>query len=308
MTAVIYVVTYVCLVAFIVAVATRVIGYLRAPLHLRWELYPIAHDVDRAHYGGSRLEELDWWENPAKWSLIGELKGMLPEMLFIKALWENNRPLWYRSFPFHFGLYILAGFIGLLLVGAVAQLAGVAVGPETGPALGSVIHILTILAGAVGLVLAIVGCLGLLHRRLTDEDLEDFTSGAAIFNLVFILAVLVIAAVAWLTADRSFAMLRDYVQNTITFKMAPVGNGMVALELVLTSLLIAYIPLTHMSHFFMKYFTYHHIRWDDRAASEDIGIQRQAEKALDFPISWSADHIKGDGRKTWKDVATEDMQ
>ncbi len=29
------------------------------------------------------------------------------------------------------------------------------------------------------------------------------------------------------------------------------------------SLLVAYIPLTHMSHMFMKYFLYHKVKWDD---------------------------------------------
>ena len=48
---------------------------------------------------------------------------MIPEMLLIKALWENNRSLWYRSFPFHFGLYVLIGWAGLLVVGAPFRMA-----------------------------------------------------------------------------------------------------------------------------------------------------------------------------------------
>ena len=33
---------------------------------------------------------------------------MVPEMLFLHGLRTFNRSLWYRSFPFHFGLYLLA--------------------------------------------------------------------------------------------------------------------------------------------------------------------------------------------------------
>jgi nitrate reductase gamma subunit len=303
----VYLVTYGSLVVFVAAIAIRVIRYLRTPLHLRWELYPVAHEKGRAHYGGSRLEELEWWTKPGERSLLGELKVMLPEILVLRTLWENNRSLWLRSFPFHFGLYLLAGFIGLLLVGALTQLAGVIVGPDTASAVGSTIHVLTVTFGVAGLGLAIVGSAGLLHRRLTDEDLRDFTTAADVFNLVFFLFVLLVAATAWLTTDRSFVALRDYAQNLITFHFAPVGSRLVMAETLLGSLLIAYIPLTHMSHFFMKYFLYHHIRWDDEANGGSERIERATQKALDFPIRWSAAHIQGDGKKTWKEAATEDV-
>ncbi|MBI4831703.1 MAG: nitrate reductase, partial [Candidatus Lindowbacteria bacterium] len=116
-----YLITYAAFITFVVAVVVRIYKIETMPVHLRWELYPVAHEGKRAHYGGSYFEEVDWWTKPRHFSLIGELKGMIPEMLFIKALWENNRPLWYRSFPFHFGLYLLIGWAGLLVVGTVAQ-------------------------------------------------------------------------------------------------------------------------------------------------------------------------------------------
>ena len=39
----------------------------------------------------------DRWKKPAHSNLVGELKFMLPEMLFQKALWEFNRTLWFLS-------------------------------------------------------------------------------------------------------------------------------------------------------------------------------------------------------------------
>ena len=41
------------------------------------------------------------------------------------------------------------------------------------------------------------------------------------------------------------------------------------LSVVLLSLLTAYIPTTHMSHFVGKYFAYHSIRWKDDAVTRD---------------------------------------
>ena len=117
---ILHLLTYACFIIFVVAVAVRFYKIQTMPVHIRWELYPLPHEAKKAHYGGSYFEEVNWWEKPREVSLIGELKGMIPEMIFIKALWENNRPLWYRSFPFHFGLYLLIGWAGLLVVGAVA--------------------------------------------------------------------------------------------------------------------------------------------------------------------------------------------
>ena len=110
MTAFIYVVISASAVVFVVATAVRAVGYARAPLHLRWELYPVPHEApDRAAHGGSYFETSDWWTHAPHFSLMGELKAMVPEMLFLKALREFNVRLWWRSFPFHFGLYLLIG-------------------------------------------------------------------------------------------------------------------------------------------------------------------------------------------------------
>jgi nitrate reductase gamma subunit len=82
----------------------------------------------------------------------------------------------------------------------------------------------------------------------------------------------------------------------------PAGFGTV--EIVLASLLIAYIPLTHMSHFFTKWFLYHDVRWNDEPNVAGGRIERRVAEALQYPVSWSAPHIRGDGKKTWAEAAT----
>ncbi|UCD57461.1 MAG: respiratory nitrate reductase subunit gamma [Candidatus Hydrogenedentota bacterium] len=302
-----YLLTYAAFITFVVSVAVRAYRIQAMPVHLRWELYPVAHEGKRAHYGGSYFEELDWWTKPRKFSLIGELKGMVPEMLFMKALWENNRPLWYRSFPFHFGLYCLIGWAALLIVGAVAQVAGIQVGSGSG--LGGAIHYLTILAGAFGLVLSNIGAIALLHRRLTDEEVDGYTSPAHIFNLLFFLVALLTGFLAYILADQTFSIARGYVYSLITFKIvAPVGSSAVAAEFVLFSLLMAYVPLTHMSHFFTKFFFYHRIRWDDKPNFKGSKLEKRITEALGYPVRWSASHLKADGMKYWADIATEEVE
>ena len=59
-----YVVAYVALGIFAVAVVARFLMWSRMPMHVRWELYPVAHEGSRAHYGGSYLEDVGWWNKP----------------------------------------------------------------------------------------------------------------------------------------------------------------------------------------------------------------------------------------------------
>lgn len=51
---------YFGLVIFLILVISKAIKIATAPVHLRWELYPVAHEKGKAHYGGSYLEEFEW--------------------------------------------------------------------------------------------------------------------------------------------------------------------------------------------------------------------------------------------------------
>ncbi|MFH1264647.1 MAG: respiratory nitrate reductase subunit gamma, partial [Planctomycetota bacterium] len=278
------VLTYVSVAVFLAAIGCRAVKIARLPIHLRWELYPVAHEKGRASYGGSYLEEPDWWTKPRQPSLAGELKVMIPEILLLAGVWEHNRKHWFRSFPFHFGLYLLAGLIGLLLLGGIAVAAGVDVSASAGLA-GSVLYHLTYLVGYVGLGLGLAGAAALLVRRTFDEDYREYTKKADYFNLGFFVVTFAVALTAHAVADPHFVALRDYFARLVTFNfsasnVAPASpTGLIALEIVLASLLLAYIPLTHMSHFFAKWFTYHHVRWNDEPNLPGGKIERQVNEA-----------------------------
>jgi nitrate reductase gamma subunit len=304
---VLHLLTYASVAVFVIAAAVRAIRLYKMPIHLRWELYPVPHEGQRARYGGSYFESPEWWSKPRHFSLLETLRFMVPEMLLLKALWEHNRKLWYRSAPFHWGLYSLAALAGLLVFGALAQAMGISVDSDSSPALGALIHYLTILVGVVSVILGTVGAASLLYLRLTDDDLRSFTTPRDIFNLAFILVAVLSVWAAFLAGDRSFSILRNHVQSLLTFKMAPVGSTAVGLEAVVLSLLLAYIPLTHMSHFFTKWFTYHEIRWDDVPNRHGSKTEARVQEALNYRVSWSAPHIGGDGKKNWAEIGTQDV-
>jgi hypothetical protein len=60
-----------------------------------------------------------------------------------------------------------------------------------------------------------------------------------------------------------------------------------------------------MTHMFIKYFTYHSVRWDDQPLKPGGRKEQKIAEALQYPVSWLAPHIRGDGRKTWVDVVNE---
>lgn len=297
---------YLSVLVFVAAVVARWRRIRRYPLNMRWELYPIPHEGTRSEHGGSKLEDTDWWEKEHRPDKIRELKFMLPEMILLKGLFDHNRRLWWRSFPFHFGLYLLALFMGLLGLGAVLELAGVPVGSGAG-GLGSVLATLTVLAAAAGLVLGLAGAAGLLHMRLTDDALRAYANPSHYFNLLFIIVVEGMGLASWLVADQDFAASRAFVRDLLTLNTAGAsGSLLLDTTIFAVAVLVAYIPLTHMSHFFVKWFTWHELRWDDTANVQGGRIEKMIQEALTRPVSWSAPHIGGDGKKTWADVATEE--
>ena len=106
---------------FIVASLTKIIKVAKMPVHLRWELYPVPHEKGRASYGGSKLEENDWWRKEHKKDHFNEWKEMGTEIVFLKAVWEFNRSLWIGTFPFHFGLYMMITNMVLLFIARIFQ-------------------------------------------------------------------------------------------------------------------------------------------------------------------------------------------
>jgi nitrate reductase gamma subunit len=160
----------------------------------------------------------------------------------------------------------------------------------------------------------LAGSLALLARRTLNPDYREFTTRADYFNLIFFVATFGVALAAHLAGDPGFSALRGYFALLVTFGFASADTsfagtgGLIAAEIVLASLMLAYIPLTHMSHFFTKWFLYHHVRWSDEPNVKGGEMEGEIGKALEYPVSWSAPHIRGDGKKNWVDVATSDVE
>jgi nitrate reductase gamma subunit len=285
--------------AFVLGSIARAIRYARQPMHLRWEVYPVPHESPaRAWYGGSRYEETDWWTHPAQSNHWSAALAMAREILLLRGLWDANRPLWRRSYPFHLGLYLVVASTAALAAGGVWAI----VTPDA--AAVTVLSRVGELVGAWGLALSVAGAVALLRYRLTAPDLRPYTTAGDIVNLVAFAVAFGCLLAGVLTADSTGPRGVDVARAVLTIDTTVPASSLIVLGLALSALVAAYIPCTHMAHFVAKYFTYHAVRWDDAPNLGDGRIQRTIAAYLTYRPTWSATHVGADGTRTWADIAT----
>ena len=291
---------YLSILIFFIAALYRIIRITTTPIHLRWELYPVPHEgLKKMKYGGSYLEEPEWWTKPRTSSKIGALLIMIPEILLLKGVWESNRKLWFWSWSFHVGLYFGIGAIALFVLSILFNPLST---------VGNLIFILGKIITAAAYIMGTIGCLGMLFKRFFDEKLKGYSSFASRFNLLFILSIFITGIGGWIGTDNYFVGILYFISRLLTFSSAPPPDTVVSWHISLISLFLIYLPFTHMSHAFMKYFTWDSIRWDDRPNIKGSSIEKKVKHALNYRPTWAAKHIGADGKKSWADIATEDLK
>ena len=278
----------VALFVFVIGCAWRGWRYVKAPVHLRWDLYPVAHEPAAVReHGGSYLEEKEWWTKPQRRSLLGEVTTMAEEIVLLRGVWENNRRLWWGSVPFHWGLYLLV----IATLGMALLAAGL-----TAPAVATLVSI----CGGIGGLFLAVGAMVLLVLRTVDPKLVPYTTPVDRLNLG-LLATFGILSAALVLSESGVAGVAELLTAAAHGRPGTV-SALVGAQMAIGGLFLCYLPFTRMVHFFAKYFTYHEVRWDDAPRKAGSRMSRRLQAALDYGVDWSADHV-GAGR-SWAEVAT----
>jgi nitrate reductase gamma subunit len=294
--------SYTVLTVFAVALLAKVLSWASMPLHLRWELYPVAHEPN--NYGGSYMEDLDWWTKKRNTTTVGMLKELLMEMLFIKRLFVHKRKLWYFSFAFHFGIYLILAWFVLLFLRAATSLYSGALIASNWP-LAQVLYYLTMISGSVGMIATIVGGVGVGVERLADREMREYSAPADYFNLAFVVTATALGFASWVLFDPTFAVAKQFMTALVSFGQTtmPRLSTLTQLQIVMVGLLFMYIPFTKMTHFIGKYFTYHAVLWDDTPNLRGSRIEKRVKENLGYQIRWRATHLNA-GR-TWAEDATQ---
>jgi nitrate reductase gamma subunit len=274
----------------------RTINIVRLPVHLRWQLAPIPHEKRKSRYGGSYLEEYEWWRQPRRRSRIAPLVYMAKEILLLRGVCKHNMALWPLTLVFHLGIYLIAAMLLFCLINAILIIAEVPLS-----VLNVFLGITSVLAMS-GYLLGSLGTIGLLIKRILDSNFRPFNTVSTYFRLVFLGAVFISGFYVWfLSGDFAFRMSL-FVSRLITLDSGVSAAFPLSLHIIISLLFILYLPLTNMIHFVAKYFTYFEIRWNDRPKDEKM--EEELAALLAQPVNWSATHVKAGDEKSWTDIMT----
>lgn len=298
-----YILGYLAVLGFICLAILKIRTYIKSsPLHIRWELYPIPHEgPKRAAYGGSYMEETNWWTKPRHVDHCMDIKAMVTEVLFLESTYENNPQLWLRTYPFHIGMYLLMGGTMLLVFSVFLQIFGVC--PDNGfiVFLGNVINAI-VLPGAFCIA---GGGIALILRRVHDHGLNIYTTREHYFNLGAFVLFGLLTLCAWAFNPSYYEVARTFIYNLLTINFRPLGSTWFVLSMLAGFVVLIWIPVTNMRHLLIKYFMYHDIRWGDTATVYSHTNQNLINDVLQYDVTWSAPHIAEEGKKeNWVDVAT----
>jgi nitrate reductase gamma subunit len=222
---------------------------------------------------------------------------MAVEILLLRGVWKHNRKLWPLTFAFHGGIYLVFAMLLLSILNAILIITGVPA------AVLNVFLAITSVVALAGYLLGGLGAISLILKRALDSDLRAFSSVSKYFNLVFLAAVFASGAYSWFALPDFALSFSQFIQGLVTLDTALTVVFPLSLHVILASLFFLYLPWTDMIHFVAKYFTYHEIKWDD--ATKDARMEKELEGLLAQPVSWSAEHIKADGKKSWTDLTTQ---
>lgn len=293
--------TYFAYVFIVVMYSVKLIKIARMPVHLRWELYPVAHEEKR-QYGVSYYEDLGKWRKQRRKTILKGTLYLIKEYFCMGEYFQRNRWYWVVLLPWHLGFIFIIAFHILCFFGALALVAGVPVSARSANMLGVILYFLILIVGVVSFVTGSLGSIGLAVRRLATRELRVFATPQNYFNYLFTLAVFGSGFYAWYFADPTLSGYREFWKGLVTLNPITVDPSTTA-HIILFALFLIYLPFTRSLHYITKFFAYFWVRWDDRPKDEKM--ERELRRLLSQPVSWAAPHTRTKGRKSWLDLATE---
>lgn len=270
----------------------RVIFFYRLPINLRWELAPLPHVKGKNKYGGSHLENYEWWKIKRQREIIAPLLYIIKEMLSFKSVWKNNRDLWAASLLLHFGIYFIFLTFILDLLNAFVMGNGTGTGYDITLTIAS-------LGSLCSYIFGLAGSMVILCRRLLNHQLKSLSNITTYINLILLALIFFSGLLSWIfLTGNNLAMIRtDFIRSVFSlhpFNPVPV---ILIVHVCLLMLFLIYLPFSSMFHFVAKYFLYHKVRWDD--AVLDDRLTQQIHRQAIGKLTWSAQHIRRNSVQNW---------
>ncbi len=277
---------------FLALMIYRILSIIRMPTHLRWELAPIPLAKEKKKPNNSQLEK---WQKQRHKSLVAVISYMAQEMFFQKTVRKNNQGLWPFTLSMHIGIYLVILSVLLHIVNALFIITSVN---------GFTIDIfksITAIIALTGYILGGFGAISLIFKRFIDTNFRAYSSFTVYFRLVFLAAIFISGIFTWFYSPDFASESSMFTRNLFTLDSGISLTTSLMVHVIILLLFLLYLPLTDMTHFITKYFTYHAVRWNDeplnlKMEAKLIRLQNQTSK-------WSAPHVPSN--KTWAEITTE---
>jgi len=283
-----------CFIA--VAYTIKIAKYIKLPVHLRWELYPVMHE-EKYHYGGSYLEQKDWWDYGQHKSLWKALRYLLRDYLYFESYLKKDKVYWFFLYIAHISFLALILFQILIISSAIIELNGIRIAGNS----ASLIKI----SGIICFITGIIGNMGLFIIRLSRPDLRIYTNILIYFGYMFYILLCIIGLLALYYADSHFLWYREFWKGM--FILQPISVSFImAIFIMLINLHLVYLPFTKAIHYITRLFAFFLIRWDDKPNKKGGKLEKKIIEKMNQKVSWSGPHIEAG--KRWIDLAKMDKR
>jgi nitrate reductase gamma subunit len=292
--------TYFGYLFIITMYSVKVAKYLRLPIHLRSEVYPVIPG-DQLSREKTYYENLEWWTKPRQQNKLRRLWFLFSDYLLLAEYFRRDRGYWLVVYPWHIGFIFIITFHILSFFGALFEWFGVSVTPNSSFLFGIGLYYVSLATGVVSFVSGLFGSIGVFIKRLVRSDLRDYASPQTYFNYLFLLMVFLSGLLSWIFADPTFSKYRGFWKGLIVFKPIDV-EAVVAVHILLFAFLLIYLPFTRSLHYITRLFGFLLIRWDDEPNLRGSLLEREVEEALQQKLNWRGPHIQSGS--SWRDVAS----
>jgi nitrate reductase gamma subunit len=150
--------------------------------------------------------------------------------------------------------------------------------------------------GIIALFIGAFGSLGLFLKRVSNEELAEYTVPVDYFNLLFMLAIFCAGIIAFCASPLFYAEARHYIAGVLSFQPVTVPFWL-GLHFLLFELFVIYMPFSKLFHYIAKYFTFDKIFWDDILNIKGSAVDKRITSQLGYKLNWLGPHIVPD--KTW---------
>jgi nitrate reductase gamma subunit len=295
------VLTYVAYVFIVVMYTVKARAWLRMPLHIRWDLYPVIHE-EHYQYGGSYYEQPQWWKKPRSRHRLRSLFHALKDNFYMGEYYKRHRSYWLVLLPWHLGFIFIITFHIICFFAAVAIVGGINIGAASGQLAGRIAYYILLFTGGIAFIAGTFGCIGMPVLRSIDRGLRMYATPFNFFNYAFFFLVYASGLYSWIVLDPTLAEYRTYWLGLITLT-PPHLHPMTVLHIILFDLFLIYLPFTRSLHYITRIFALYFIRWDDEPNMPGSQLEKRISSLLSQKLSWEGKHIPSGA--TWAEAATK---